>query len=847
MSVSSPQEDTARTRFGQTPHERARHLEALYRLLERMYRADSLSSLYAEAAEATRSALDCDCVSLLLGDEERGWRCAAAIDVSAEGGHILSETVPRLRAVHGAGPICVCSRSDVDPRLLESMRREGMASLCLVPLVMDLALLGELVAGFRTKRTLDPSEIEVASAIARHLALAIERQMAQDRLRDNAERIRRELSARKRAESALRDSENRLRFALEATRTGTWEWTIGSGRMEWSPSLELIHGLRPGSFPGTFSAYREDIHPEDRENVLASIRRAVARNVEHHMEYRIVWPDGSIHWVEARGRPFLDEDGEPERMLGLCVDITERKRGEERFIALRNDLRRRAEELDALLEVLPIGVLVAHDPQCRHMSMNPAAAAVLGLPVHRNPSRTGDQRDRLPYRVRRDGQPVAPEEMPMQRAARTGKPILGEVLEVVLADSVRFEYITAVPLFDDDGRVRGALGAMIDMTERKRFEDALRAADQRKDEFLATLAHELRNPLAPIRNAIEILRLGPDSGVDPRVPQEVIDRQVRHMTRLLEDLLDVSRISYNKLELRPERIDLATPVQSALEAIRPLIEQRGHRLIVSMPEEAVWMDADAVRLAQVFSNLLSNAAKYTPAGGCIEFSAVREGDELLVSVKDSGVGVPPAMSSQIFGMFARGSGSLERAEGGLGIGLPLARALVELHGGTIDLRRDGVDRGSEFIVRLPLATSMDDAGATSTTYAKDASRANALRVLVVDDLRDSADSLAVLLQVTGNQAWTAHDGRSALEAAERLRPDVVLLDIGMPDLDGCEVCRRLRASPWGRDMLVIALTGWGQEGDRRRSMEAGFDHHLVKPVEISALMKLLEEAGERKV
>jgi PAS domain S-box-containing protein len=821
-----------------------RHLEALYRLLERMYRADSLSCIYTEAVEATRTALDCDGVALLLGDEGRGWRCAAAIDFPAESCRALSRSLPGLRAGHGPGPICICPQADVDAALLDALQRERLESLCLVSLVVDGSPLGELAAGFRTPRALDPSEIEVASAIARHLTLAMERQMAQDRLRENEERIRRELSARRRAEHALRDSESRLRFALEAGRMGTWEWSIHSGRMVWSPSLERIHGLQPGSFPGTFAAYADDMHPEDRDEVLASIHRAVARNIEHRMEYRIIWPDGSIHWVEARGRAFLDEDGEPERMIGLCMDITERKRVEQRITALGNDLRRRVEELDALLEVLPVGVLVAHDPDCRHISMNPAAAELLELPVHVNPSRTGEQADQLPFRVLRDGSPVPPEEMPMQRAARTGKPVRGEMLEIALADTIRFEYIIAVPLFDDGGRVRGALGAMIDMTERKRFEDALRAADQRKDEFLATLAHELRNPLAPIRNAIEILRLGPDSSIDPRVPQGVIDRQIRHMTRLLDDLLDVSRISYNKIELRRERIEFMTPVQSALETSRPLIEERGHRFVVSMPEDVLWLYADPVRLAQVFSNLVSNAAKYTPAGGLIEFGAVREGDELLVSVKDNGVGISPAMRSQIFGMFSRGSGSIERAEGGLGIGLSLARALVELHGGRIDVRSEGEGRGSEFMVRLPLASGMDRGEPADADSMEPSAAATARRVLVVDDLKDSADSLAVLLRVTGNKAWTAHDGRSALEAAERLRPDVALLDIGMPDLDGYEVCRRMRQTPWGRDMMLIALTGWGQEGDRRRSLEAGFDHHLVKPVEIPALMRLLEQTGD---
>lgn len=849
MSVSPPlSESTARTRFGQSPHERARHLEALYRLLERMYRADSLSGIYAAAVEATHSALDSDGVALLLGDGERGLHCVAALELSAACCATAGACVPTLRLSRGLEPLCLCSAEPgIDATLTQAMHSDGMDTFCLVPLVVDGLRLGELVTSYRGRRMLETGELEVAAAIARHLALAIERQTAQDRLRDSEDRLRRELLARKRAEDALRENEHRLGFALDAGRMGTWEWNVASGRMAWSPSLERIHGLKPGDFPGTFSFYESDMHPEDREGVLLSLHRAVARDVEHHMEYRIVWPDGSIHWVEARGKLFQAEEGEPARMIGVCMDITDRKRVEERIAALGDDLRRRVEELDALLEVLPVGVLVAHDPGCRHMSMNPAAAALLGLPLHANPSRTADVAERLPFRVLRDGSEVAPEEMPLQRAARTGRPVLGEMLEVRREDgSTQFEYITAVPLFDDNGRVRGALGAMVDMTERKRFEDALRATDRRKDEFLATLAHELRNPLAPIRNAIEILRLGRDAGIDPRIPQQVLERQTRHMTRLLDDLLDVSRISYNKLVLRRERIELGTPVLSAIETSRPLIEERGHCLLVSMPEEALYLDADPVRLAQVFSNLLNNAARYTPPRGCIEFRGVCSEGELRVTVKDNGPGISRETMSQMFGMFSRGDGSAERAEGGLGVGLSLVRALTEMHGGRVEARSEGLNCGSEFLVRLPLAAGVVEAGGSESDAPEYASGALPLRVLVVDDLRDSADSLAALLELTGHEAWAAYEGTASIETAERLRPDVILLDIGMPDVDGYEVCRRLRELPWASGTTLIALTGWGQENDRRRSVEAGFDHHLVKPVEIPALMKLLEGISKRK-
>ncbi len=372
--------------------------------------------------------------------------------------------------------------------------------------------------------------------------------------------------------------------------------------------------------------------------------------------------------------------------------------------------------------------------------------------------------------------------------------------------------------------------------------NALEEADRRKDEFLAVLAHELRNPLAPIRSAVQILRSAETTGADPRPARDVIDRQVRQMAHLIDDLLDVSRISRGRIELRREPVDLAAVVRSALETSLPLVESCGHRLDVSLPSGRVPLKADPTRLAQVFSNLLNNAAKFTERGGHISLTAERIDGQAVVRVTDSGIGISPAQMPQLFKMFSQADSSLERTRGGLGIGLELARRLVEMHGGTVEAASGGLGRGSEFVVRLPLAveTPLADQPAAAVSAAADGTLAAfALRVLVVDDNQDAADSLAFLLKLQGHEVRTAYDGLEAVTAAAAFVPSLVLLDIGLPNLNGYEAARRIRQQPGCKDARLVALTGWGQEEDQRRSREAGFDLHVTKPLELALLERLL--------
>jgi signal transduction histidine kinase/ActR/RegA family two-component response regulator len=377
--------------------------------------------------------------------------------------------------------------------------------------------------------------------------------------------------------------------------------------------------------------------------------------------------------------------------------------------------------------------------------------------------------------------------------------------------------------------------------ERDRIEEALREADRRKDEFLATLAHELRNPLAPIRNSLHILRLS--SSNDPATNQvcEMMERQVGHMVRLVDDLMEVSRITRGKVELRMEPVELAAIVRSAVEASRPLIEASRHQLAISLPTEPLIIHGDLIRLSQVVANLLNNAAKYTNDGGQIWLKARQEDDSVLISVRDTGIGIPVEMLPQIFKMFTQVDRSKRQAQGGLGIGLTLVRTLVEMHGGQVEAQSLGLDQGSEFIVRLPLSKESGVSG-TCTREARVPVLANQ-RVLVVDDNRDAAESLGLLLNLLGAEARVVNNGPAALEILSSYQPTVVLLDIGMPGMDGYEVARMIRNQPEGQNLMLIALTGWGQEEDRRRTSQAGFDHHLLKPADLTALKSLFVSLG----
>jgi PAS domain S-box-containing protein len=384
-------------------------------------------------------------------------------------------------------------------------------------------------------------------------------------------------------------------------------------------------------------------------------------------------------------------------------------------------------------------------------------------------------------------------------------------------------------------------GNAAEAIERIRYEDSLRDADRRKNEFLATLAHELRNPLAPLRNAVELLRVAQGNAALIGQASDIMGRQVDQMVHLVDDLLDVSRISQGKVQLRKEQIKLAGAIASALEAVRPLIDAQAQELSVALPAEAVWLDADATRLAQVIANLLNNAAKYTPKGGRIWLNVERRPAEVVVSIRDTGIGIAPEHLPNIFEIFSQVAPALERSQGGLGIGLSLVRGFVELHGGKVAARSEGLGRGSEFTVCLPVVEAPELSESRKHAGGGKTAGSGKRRILAVDDNRDAVDSLALMLKLMGHETRTVYDGLEAVQEAAAFLPEVVLLDIGLPKMNGFDTARHIREQPWGKDILLVAITGWGQDEDQRRALEAGFDYHLTKPVQAAALEKLLRD------
>jgi CheY-like chemotaxis protein/nitrogen-specific signal transduction histidine kinase len=386
------------------------------------------------------------------------------------------------------------------------------------------------------------------------------------------------------------------------------------------------------------------------------------------------------------------------------------------------------------------------------------------------------------------------------------------------------------------GRIIGAVAVVRDITQHKRAQAALREADRRKDAFLATLAHELRNPLAPIRTAAKIIAAPHLPTADLQRAQAIIERQVTHMALLLDDLLDIARITQGKLNLKKERVTLFDVVDAAVEAARPTVDRKNHHLTVNLPSDPIVLDADPLRLSQILSNLLTNAAKYSDPGGHIEVVGTIQDQTLTVSVKDDGIGIAAESIGRIFEMFSQVEGVTGRSDGGLGIGLALVKGLTELHGGTIEARSAGLGHGSEFILRLPLSLLRPGETLPMADRARPPTRS---RILIADDNRDAADSLSMLLELAGHEVRVAHLGRAALSLAQAFRPDVAFLDIGMPDLSGYEVAQELRRESWGQGIQLIALTGWGQEKDRQQALEAGFNQHLTKPIDPDLLEALI--------
>ncbi|MDG3003401.1 hybrid sensor histidine kinase/response regulator [Paludisphaera mucosa] len=542
--------------------------------------------------------------------------------------------------------------------------------------------------------------------------------------------------------------------------------------------------------------------------------------------------------------------GGRERFCYIAEDITERKRAEEEILRLNRSLERQAAELQTVFEVLPIGIGIADDPECRSIRANPTLSEMLRRPTGANVSMSAPEPERpTSFRLFRDGRELTTDELPMQVSARDGANLRNVGIDVRFDDGRVVHLLEHVaPLFDERGNPRGSVGAFLDVTERRLAEQErerllmdLRDADRRKDEFLAMLAHELRSPLSAAGNAAQILLMKGQEDPDVLWCSEVIQRQTRRLARLLDDLLDVSRISRGKIVLRREPVDLRGVVERAVETTRPMVEEKRHRVEVRLPDDPLAVVADPARMEQVVVNLLGNAAKYSEEGRTIAIVVGREGGEAMVRVEDQGVGMTPEVLARVFDMYAQAESSIDRSQGGLGIGLTICKSLVEMHGGSIAATSPGPGRGSVFTVRLPAFDRPHPM--SNASWQPTVSSVKPRRVVVVDDNVDAVESLGRMLRLAGHEVRTASNGPGALDAVAEFRPDVVFLDLGLPGLDGYEVATRLRGFPEGRAALIVALTGYGREVDRRRAFDAGFDRHMIKPVDFQAILAAIESAS----
>jgi PAS domain S-box-containing protein len=693
-------------------------------------------------------------------------------------------------------------------------------------------------------------------------------------------KILRDRTEERRAKARLQElnhvlaaSEARLQLAVETGGMAVWQADLKTHEISWWPGMHALHGLPPDTRPLPMAEYYNLVVPEDREQVARVLRGTLKRESEQRVEYRVQWPDASIHWLEGRGRVLTDHRGEPWAVAGVCMDITARKKTEAnlKFLAQASAELAALDDYQATLDKIAYMAVPRFADWCAIDMLADTSTVQRVAVAHVDPAKVDIARDlyrRFPpdpdriagggvWSILRTGEPELVEDISDERLAAAvhdadhlaalrdlglhsyiGVPLavrgrtLGAIAFVTAESGRRY---TA----DDLALAQDLAGRAAVAIENATLLQTLRESDRAKDVFLATLAHELRNPLAPVWNGLTIIKRVP--GDVRRVEQmaDMIERQVGQLTRLVDDLLDVSRINTGKIELKKQHTNLVSILGSALETSRPHIEAAQHKLSVRFPDDATDLDADPVRLAQVFSNLLNNAAKYTRQGGSIEVVVDAEPQRFVVRIRDNGAGIPPEMLGKVFSLFTQVTHPAERSQGGLGIGLSLVEGLVRLHGGWVEARSEGLGKGSEFIVYLP--RNQQGAFLPAQPAASAAARSatqTPRRVLVVDDNRDSADTLAELLRMMGNEVLVAHDGTGALACAPQFKPDVVLLDIGLPDVNGYDVARQLRSVPGMRQPRLIALTGWGQHEDKRRAAEAGFDDHWTKPVDPSRLQEL---------
>lgn len=652
-----------------------------------------------------------------------------------------------------------------------------------------------------------------------------------------------DITARRRAEESRRRSEEQLRVITNAVPALISYIDFEYRYQLANEAYRTWFGLDPDEIRGRHVS--EVLGHAAWDAVRPHMQRALAGEVVNY-EQELPYHRAGPRWVLATYTPDRDASERVRGFVVLVTDIGERRRAEEEVRQLNRLLEHRIEELQTIIELSPVGIAMAEDAECRSIRVNRTLAEIFQIPDDENTAISPLTGESPRYRLCRDGRELPLDQLPMRIAASQGVPVDDCELQVNRPDGTQRTVInSARPLFDSSGNVRGAISVATDITSRKQIEQKLRDDDRRKDEFLATLAHELRNPLAPISHSVDLMRLVAHEPVRQEELLDVMRRQVNQLTRLIDDLLDVSRISRGKIQLRCETVDLAAIIDAAHETVRPAFDAAGHQLQMSHAAACPRVEGDAARLIQVIANLLANACKFTPKGGQIRLTLDRDGSQAVVRVCDSGIGIAPERQADIFEMFAQLDRSLERAHSGLGIGLTLAKSLVEMHGGSISVRSEGPNRGSEFEVRLPLA--QEGTGTAGTPAEEPGGEFDPkLRVLLVEDSKIVGETFAMLLTAMGHDVRLVHDGPAAIAQFPEYQPDVVFSDISMPGMNGYQVARCLRERYDLRGKMLVALTGYGQAEDRRQALQAGFDEHMVKPPEFEHLRDLFHSAASRR-
>jgi PAS domain S-box-containing protein len=780
--------------------------------------------------------------------------------VSVAGRHRLDEFGPALIRDLTAGqtvvvPDVALDARTADPNVIAAFAAIETRSLLCVPLVKEGRFVALFVLHQRQPRGWNAADAALMEQVAERTWFAVEHS---------------------RAEAALRESRDVLALAMRSGRMGAWSRNLITNEIWWSRELEEIFGLAPGGFDGTEAGVLAFVHADDRPYIERAVADAIAAGRDYIVEFRFQDASGALRWMEGRGRAIYGADGAPESLHGLGIDITSRKASD---AALADALER-----ERLLVRLDDAVRSIADPEQitftaarllgAHLGVNRCAYATVEADED-SFDLTGNYTNGVGsivgrYRFAQFGAECL-------RRMRAGEPYVvnDSYTDAQIDDGDREAYerteiraVICVPILKA-GRFVAAMAvhtksprawrtAEVELVqqfasrcwesiERARVEgeragllEAAEAANRAKDEFMAMLGHELRNPLSPIVTALQLMKLR--GGVASDRERTVIERQVAHLTRLVDDLLDVSRIARGKVELKAEIVELSQVVASAIEVASPLLEQRQHTLTVDVPRQDLAVEGDVARLSQIVSNLLTNAAKYTPPGGRITVTGAAEGGEVVLRVRDTGIGIPPEVLPRVFDLFVQGRQSLDRAEGGLGLGLTIVRSLVDRHHGSVTVSSDGPGCGSEFTVRLPRTAHVSGAvpgGIANDDAAPEAAGRGGARILIVDDNDDAAVMLSHALGAKGYETQLAHDGFQALQIAATRRPDAALLDIGLPVMDGYELAGRLREIDGLADLPLVAVTGYGQESDRRRSAAAGFHHHVVKPIDLDTLFDLL--------